>query len=329
MKMRHLAVTVIIAAAVAVPVTPAAAAPPGASPAATTDRPALPSTYVVSTDQGVLPEGIGIAPDGTMYVTGTGNGDVYRGHVTAASMRRFASGAVDGRGFAAGVHADARGRVFVAAKGTLDVYSATGRLIARRAASSGPVGDPFLNDLVITAEAVYVTDSTNAVVWRASLEDGRIGALERWLDVRPLVPGMPAQYWYLNGIDATPDGETLIVASQGLETLLRVDAATAQAEFVDLGDGVSFGPDGLVLRGSYVYGVENYAAPNGEQGVYVAQLDEAMTSGNMVAKVIDPSFDSPTTLALHDGRIYVVNSQFDHTPGTPPYTVSAVDDPLR
>src|SRR6266540_995052 len=253
MKMRHLAVTVIIAAAVAVPVAPAAAAPPGASPAAIADRPALPSTYVVSTDQGVLPEGIGIAPDGTMYVTGTGNGDVYRGHVTAASMRRFASGAVDGRGFAAGVHADARGRVFVAAKGTLDVYSATGRLIARRAASSGPVGDPFHNDLVITAEA----------------------------------------------------------------------------EFVDLGDGVSFGPDGLVLRGSYVYGVENYAAPNGEQGVYVAQLDEAMTSGNMVAKVIDPSFDSPTTLALHDGRIYVVNSQFDHTPGTPPYTVSAVDDPLR
>ncbi len=324
MNLRQLAATVLAVATIAT-----LAAPAAASPGVAAHRPGLPTTYVVSADGGVLPEGIGIAPDGTMYVTSTGTGDVYRGDITDPSMRRFASGAADGRSFAVGVHPDARGRVFVAARETLDVYARTGRLIARRPASSGPVGDPFLNDLVITAEAVYITDSTNAVVWRASLEDGRIGQLERWLDVRPLVPGLPAQYWFLNGIDATPGGETLIVASQGLEALLRVDVATAHAQFVDLGEGVSFGPDGLVLRGSYVYGILNYAAPNGEQGVYIARLTEALTSGNVVTKVIDPSFDSPTTLALHDGRMYVVNSQFDHAPGTPPYTVSAVDDPLR
>jgi sugar lactone lactonase YvrE len=286
----------------------------------------LPATYVVSDQPGVLPEGIGIAPDGTMYVTSTGSGDVYRGHIVEPKMTGFASGDA-GRGFAVGVHPDPQGRVFVAGREALDVYAPDGELVAHRAADAGPVGDPFLNDLVITRNAVYVTDSTNAVVWRASLRDGRIGPLERWLDMRPVVPGMPAQYFFLNGIDATPDGGTLIVSSQGLEALIRVDVASRRVGLVDLG-GHSFGPDGLVLRGTTVYAVLNYAAPHG-QGVYVARLNDELVAGEVVARVIDARFDSPTTLALHLGRVYVVNSQFDLEPGTPPYTVTAIDDPLR
>jgi sugar lactone lactonase YvrE len=191
---------------------------------------------------------------------------------------------------------------------------------------AGPVGEPFLNDLVVTHDAVYVTDSTNAVVWRATLRGPGIGQLQRWLDVRPLVPGLPPQYFFLNGIDATPNGKTLIVSSQGLETVIRVDVATREARIVDLA-GASFGPDGLVLRGTTIYAVLNYAAPAG-QGVYVARLNDDLTAGTVVARVIGPSFDSPTTLALHDGRVYVVNSQLDHPPGTPPYTVVTVPDPL-
>ena len=285
-----------------------------------------PVTYVVSEEPGVVPEGIGIAADGTMYVTSNGTGDVYVGHVSEDRLHSFASGAEAGRNVAAGVHPDQFGRVFVAGRGALDIYSSDGRLIAHRPATAGPVGEPFLNDLVITRDAVYVTDSTNAVVWRARLDGAYIGQLERWLDVRPVVPGMPAQYFFLNGIDATPDGGTLVVASQGLEAMIRVDVTTREASLVDLGN-TSFGPDGLVLRGTTVYAVLNYAAPNG-QGVYVAQLNDELTTGTVVARVIDPSFDTPSTLALHDGRVYVVNSQIDRAPGTPPYTVVTVPDPL-
>ncbi|WP_214408791.1 SMP-30/gluconolactonase/LRE family protein [Sphaerisporangium fuscum] len=319
MSLRRLAATVTVVAALAVGQFGTAAVTYADS--------RLPSRYVVSEEPGVLPEGIGIAPDGTMYVTSTGTGDIYRGHVSQDRLRTFASGRAAGRGYAAGIHPDRRGRVFVATRAALDVHGRDGRLIAHRPATAGPVGDPFLNDLVITRDAVYVTDSTNAVVWRATLEGGRIGQLQRWLDVRPLVPQMPAQYFFLNGIDATPDGKTLIVSSQGLEALIRVDVATREARLVDLG-GASFGPDGLVLRGTTVYAVLNYAAPAG-QGVYVARLGDDLSAGEVVAKVIDPSFDSPTTLAVRNGRVYVVNGQLDHAPGTPPYTVVTVPDPLR
>lgn len=285
------------------------------------------STYLVSDQPGVMPEGIDVRPDGTMYVTGNGNGDVYRGHVTSDRMTRFASGAEVGRSSAAGVHTDRSGRVFVAGIAALDVYGSDGRLIAHRPASAGPVGEPFLNDLAITRDAVYVTDSTNPVVWRASLRDGEIGPLERWFDARPVVPGMPAQYFFLNGIDATPDGDTLLVSSQGLEALIRVEVAGQDASLVDLGSH-SFGPDGFVLRGNTVYAVLNYAAPHG-QGVYVARLNADLSAGQVVERVIDPGFDSPTTLALFDERVYVVNSQLDHAPGTPPYTVTSIEDPMR
>lgn len=285
------------------------------------------STYLVSDQPGVLPEGIDVRPDGTIYVTGNGTGDVYRGHVTSDRMARFASGAEAGRSSAAGVHTDRSGRVFVAGIAALDVYGSDGGLIAHRPASAGPVGEPFLNDLVITRDAVYVTDSTNPVIWRASLRDGEIGPLERWFDARPVVPGMPARYFFLNGIDATPDGDTLLVSSQGLEALIRVEVAGRDANLVDLGSH-SFGPDGFVLRGNTVYAVLNYAAPHG-QGVYVARLNAGLSAGQVVERVIDPGFDSPTTLALFDERVYVVNSQLDHAPGTPPYTVTAIDDPMR
>lgn len=286
-----------------------------------------PSTYVVSEEPGFLPEGIGITPNGTIYVASNGTGDVYTGNVRNPRMHLFASGAAVGRTFAAGVHPDRSGRVFVAGRTALDVYSAGGKLVAHRPATAGPVGEPFLNDLVITKDAVYVTDSTNAVVWRASLHGGHIGQLERWLDVRPVVPAMPPQFFFLNGIDATPDGRTLVVASQGLEAMFRVDVASRHASLIDLGD-TSFGPDGLVLHGKTVYAVLNYAAPDG-QGVYVARLNDDLTAGSVVAKVIDPRFDTPSTLALRDGRVYVVNSQIDTAPGTPPYTVVAIADPLR
>jgi sugar lactone lactonase YvrE len=318
-RLRRLAAVVTAVAALAM-------AQFGSATAAYADR-RLPPTYVVSEDPGVLPEGIGIAPDGTMYVTSTGTGDVYRGHVTEHRLRRFASGTEAGRGFAAGVHPGPQGRVFVAGREALDVYSSGGRLIAHRPATAGPVGEPFLNDLVVTHDAVYVTDSTNAVVWRATLHGTGIGQLQRWLDARPLVPELPPQYFFLNGIDATPNGKTLIVSSQGLQAMIRVDVATRDARIVDLA-GASFGPDGLVLRGTTIYAVLNYAAPAG-QGVYVARLNDDLTAGTVVARVIDPSFDSPTTLALHDGRVYVVNSQLDHPPGTPPYTVVTVPDPLH
>ncbi|SCZ16511.1 hypothetical protein SAMN02745898_11788 [Streptomyces sp. 136MFCol5.1] len=283
----------------------------------------LPRTYVVSRSPGVLPEGIAIDRDGTMYVSSDGTGALYRGTVRDPRLRPFRADGVEDRTSTLGVHTDARGRVFSVGGAELTVHDRRGRLLATRTAQSGPLGASDLNDLVITEDAVYVTDWANPVVHRAEIHGGELGPLEPWLDVRSAFPQFPAQFWLLNGIVADRSGRTLLVASNGTEAVWRVDVATRQVGQLDL-DGASFGADGMLLRGRTLYAVLNYGAPS---GVYVATLDEELRTGVVTHRITGAPFDLPTTLARHNCRLYVVNSQNDAPPGEPPYTVSAIDDP--
>ncbi|MFD5012044.1 SMP-30/gluconolactonase/LRE family protein [Streptomyces chartreusis] len=284
----------------------------------------LPDRYVVSRTEGVLPEGIDVRPDGTMYVSSDGTGALYRGRVTAPQMRPFRADGATARGNTRGIHTDRTGRVFSVGKGRLTVHAPDGRLLDSVDAPNGPLGAPDLNDLVVTPDAVYVTDWANPVVLRASLAGGKVGPLEPWADVRGAFPGFPDRYWLLNGIVADPAGRTVLVASNGTEAVWRIDTATREVSRLDLGD-TSFGADGMVLRGRNLYAVLNYGAPH---GVYIARLDAQLRSGTVVHRVTGDRFDLPTTLARHDCRLYVVNSQNDEPPGTPPYTVTALDDPV-
>lgn len=285
----------------------------------------LPQRYVVSASPGVLPEGIGLGRHGHFYVTSSATGAIYQGRLDRARLRLFAPAGSAGRTSALGVHTDGIGRVFVAGSTALDMYSPSGQLLAHRPAPAGVVGPASLNDLVITSDAVYVTDFANPVVLRAPLSRHRVGALQPWLDLRTVEPGLPAPYWFLNGIVAATDQRTLLVSSQGLGRLLHVDLPSRRVQVVDLGPG-TFAADGMELHGRTLYAVLNYNPPAG-QGVYVADLAPDLLSGRVVAAVTDrfAEFDSPTTLALdRHGRVLVVNSQLDHPPGTPPYTVTAV-----
>lgn len=283
----------------------------------------LPDTYVVSRAPGILPEGITVTRDGTLYVSSDGTGQLFRGHVSTPGLRPFAARGVDDRTSTLGVHTDTRGRLYSVGGATLAVHDARGRLLARRAAEDGPLGAPDLNDLVITPSAVYVTDWANPVVHRAELRHGRLGPLRPWLDIRGALPQFPAQYWLLNGIVADPSGDTLLVASNGTEALWRVDTTSRAVEQVSLG-GESFGADGMLLRGGTLYAVLNHGAP---AGVYIAELSDDLREGAVRHRITGARFDLPTTLARHGCRLYVVNSQLDDPPGEPPYTVSAIDDP--
>ncbi|GAA4884880.1 hypothetical protein [Kitasatospora terrestris] len=286
-------------------------------------RPRLPETYVVSDEPGILPEGIAIGPDGTMVVGSDGTGRLFRGHVDRPRLRPFPAAGIPERASTLGVRLDPAGRVVSVGGAVLSVHGRDGALISRATAPDGPLGPPRLNDLAVTPGAVYVTDWANPSVLRAELRAGLLGPLEPWLDFRPALPGFPAQYWLLNGIVADPAGRTLLVASNGTEALWRVDTATRRIDAVDLGEP-SFGPDGMVLSGRTLYAVLNYGAPT---GVYVARLDDALRTGRVVHRITDAPLVSPTTLARHGGRLYVVNSQLDSRPGTPPYTVTALPDP--
>lgn len=308
---------------------------PGSATAAPADAPSRthpagsrPSTYVVSEEPGVLPEGIGFAPDRrTFYVTSSGTGAVYRGDVRKERMQVFAPAGDAGRTSAAGVHVDRRGRVFVAGRTALDVYDAAGGVVAHRSAPSDLGEEPFLNDLAITRDAVYVTDSANAVVYRAALDGPAVGPLRLWFNARTVEPDFPVYYWYLNGIVADPSGRVLLVAAQGLGALVRVDVPTATGSFVDTA-GASLGADGLLLAGRRtLYAVLNYEPPADGVGLYRLRLSEDWTMATDLRRVPDRGLQDPTTVAIDDRRrLLVVNSQLEHAPGTPPYTVSALSD---
>ncbi|MFJ5829366.1 hypothetical protein [Streptomyces sp. NPDC093089] len=290
-------------------------------PAAARD---LPDTYVVSRAPGVLPEGITITGDGTMYVSSDGTGALHRGRVGRPELTPFPANGLEDRPSSLGVHTDRRGRILSVGGATLTVHDRKGRLLATRTAADGPLGAPHLNDLAVTDDAVYVTDWANPVVHRAEIRaDGGIGPLEPWLDVRSAFPQFPARYWLLNGIVADASGTTLLVASNGTEAVWRVDTSDKGITRLDLGDQ-SFGADGMVLHGRTLYAVLNYGAPH---GVYIARLDEELRTGTVTHRLTDGPFALPTTLARHRCRLYVVNSQLDQPPGRPPYTVSAVADP--
>lgn len=313
--------TAVLFAVTASLVLSAAASAPAAPAAVSWHR--LPKTYVVSRAGGVLPEGIDVRADGTMYVSSDATGTLYRGRVTSPVMHRFHARGIR-RDSSRGVHTDRRGRVFSVGASTLTVHGPSGRLLARVSAPDGPLGAPDLNDLVITPDAVYVTDWANPVVLRADRHGGRVGPLRPWADLRPAAPHFPARYWLLNGIVADASGSTLLVASNGTEAVWRIDTATRQISRLDLG-GQSFGADGMLLRGRVLYAVLNHGAPH---GVYIAELDAALRSGTVTHRITDGRFDLPTTLARRACRLYVVNSQNDQPPGRPPFTVTALGDPV-
>lgn len=262
----------------------------------------LPDTYVLGGPAGAAPEGVTVHVDGTVWVGSSATGRLYRGDVRHPTLHPVEAEGTLERGTTLGLKTDLAGNVWSVGGGTLTVHDRRGRLLSTASAEDGPVGPPTLNDLVITADAVYVTDFANPIVHRAERHGTRVGALRPWLDLRGALPGFPAQYWFLNGIVADWRGATLLVAGNGSEALWRVDTRTRAVEQVDLG-GQSFGADGMSLRGQTLYAIVNYASPN---GLYLVHLDPGLRSGTVTAQRLLPGL--PTTLALHRCRVYVVNA---------------------
>ncbi|MEV6525948.1 superoxide dismutase [Longispora sp. NPDC051575] len=278
--------------------------------------------YVVTREPGASPEGIEVTRDGTMYVTSVATGAVYRGHVCDRALRPFLAPGADGRTSATGVKLDRRDRLFVAgaATGTLFVYDRSGRPLTRRAVDA-PAS--FLNDMAFTSDAVYVTDSVNQTVWRASLTGDRVGPLTPWLTVDAFDP-VPS---FLNGIVTSADGRVLLVAEQGVDVTYRVDLATRAVRALRIADGRAFSGDGLVLEGRRLYGVWNRlnAAGEWEFLTRLVELNRDFTAARVLGdSAAVAGTVGPTTLARDRGRLLWVNSQLPSGAGTPPYLVTEV-----
>ena len=134
----------------------------------------------------------------------------------------------------------------------------------------------FINDVVITREAAYFTDTQAPFLYRVAL--GPAG--EPAADATPIpLPGT----FRTNGIAATPNGEHLFVVDGATAQLYRIDTATHTPVLVDLGGDTLPNADGLLLDGKTLYVVQNFPQQDRRRGA-VARLhvrrDRAASSRN-------------------------------------------------
>lgn len=277
----------------------------------------------------IFPEGIAYDPaTGDFFVGSTETGTVYRGNVEAeaAELTVFLEPGVDGREAVTGMKVDEQRRLWICGRqtGRAFVYdAASGELI--RALETPRADRTLVNDVALTSDAAYLTDSFRPILFRVSHTTDEIGEIEAWLDFA----GTPVEYtadFNLNGIAATPDGRFLIVVHFGNGKLFRVDVEDKAVSEIDLGGDSLTGGDGILLDGQTLYVVRD------EEGVIVpVELAADLTSGEVGRGFGDPSFDYPTTIAKYDDRLLVVNSQLDMAGGeaapTLPFTVSSIRIP--
>ena len=146
------------------------------------------------------PEGIAVGEDSTFYVGSLRDGDIYRGDLRSGKGKRFVD--VDNR-VAVGMRVDdARDWLVVAggATGRAWVYDTEDGTTAARL-RLGPRDATFSNDVAITQDALYFTDTFAARIYKVPIRaDGTFGATKA---ITVTGPAAATGGFGLNGIDST------------------------------------------------------------------------------------------------------------------------------
>lgn len=273
--------------------------------------PVRPFPKTIALPDGFGPEGIAVGAGGSFYAGSLGTGAVYRGDLRTGGGSVLIPGR-PGAG-AAGLEVDQRGRVFVAGAftGQAFVYHAsTASLLATY--ELGSPGADFINDVVVTADGAYFTDSFRPVIHRVPVAPGgQLGAAHT-IPFSGDISYVAGQF-NVNGIGATPDGKTLVIVQTNTGKLFTLDPSTGVTDEIELVGGDVAGGDGLLLDGKTLYVVQNFAE-------LIARVDLApdLSGGAVSVRVGDPDLDIPTTIAEFGDRLYAVNARFTtpQTPGT-------------
>ena len=281
---------------------------------------AAPAPQTVPLQEGSQPEGIAAGGDGTFYAGARSDGAIYAGDVRTGERRLLAAGSpgAAARGmqlawgsrllWVAGDVRDPDGGESTTS--TVTAYDTrTGEQVQRIVVP----GQRFLNDVQVTRDAVYVTDSlSNELV---VVRGGTFTLLPMTGDYPATTTGFGA-----NGIRLLPTGD-LVVVNSSTGDLYRVDPATGVADRIELtGPDLTSG-DGLALRGTTLYVVYGF----GRDGIATVRLAEDGRSGAVGRELVDDDLDRPTTAVRIGNALYAVNGRFQVPPTpTTPYDVVRV-----
>lgn len=276
---------------------------------------------VIDLPNGWLPEGIVTGRGPVIYSGSRANGAIYAASLLTGEGEILVPGQT-GR-VAVGLSFDARTNyIFVAGgnTGKAWIYDADTGAEVREYILTAP--GTFINDVIVTRDGAYFTNSALAEYYRVPLGPGGEPADPADVETIPLsgewqqVPGFNA-----NGIEALPNGNTLIIVNSTQGTLYSVEARTGVATLIDLGGASVSAGDGILLVG----GRTLFVVRNRLNLIAVVELAPDLSSGEVVREITQSNFDVPTTIAKWANQLYVVNARFT-TPPTPttPYTIVRV-----
>jgi hypothetical protein len=282
-----------------------------------------PGPEIIPLPDGFRPEGIVLARSPYGYAGSLADGAIYRFNLLTGEGSLLVAGA-EGR-VAVGLAYDKHTNYLFVSGGTTGnayVYDATTG--AEASVYQLTTEDTtFINDAIVTREAVYFTDSSRPVYYRLPLSPG--GGLPEPTAVEEIPLGgdfvfVPGAF-NSNGIEATPGGRWLLIVHSSRGELYRVEPETGVATLIDLGGGAVPSGDGLLRDGHTLYVVQNFL-----NQIAVIDLGAEFSEGAITEVISDPNFRIPTTIAGLGPYLYVVNARFD-TPPAPDteYEVVRID----
>ena len=263
-------------------------------------------------------EGIAAGRGTTFYAGDLFAGDIFRGDVQHGTAELFID-APAGRQ-AVGMVADlAHELLFVAGGFTGQGYvydTGTGATVATyQFASSGGL----VNDVALTKDGAWFTDSFQAKLYFVPVSAAGVPGPFSTLALSGPAADTSGDF-NLNGIQATSNGKTLIVAHSSNGALYTVDPVTGASATIA---GVSVpNVDGIVLDGTRLWAVRNF-----DNQIARVRLSPHLTSGVVEEVITSDLFQVPATAARFGSRLAVANAKFDT--GFPPtadqYEVVVVD----
>lgn len=277
------------------------------------------------------PEGVTVDPaSGAIYTNSANTGVVFRVDPETGAVVQVAdpldlgdSPPAKPVSVALGLKADGQGRLWVAGArtGSMHVVDiATGQRLARFTTPEGPW---LINDVALTSDAAYFTDTLRPVLWRVARDSVADAVLEPWLSFE----GTVLEYGEepnLNGIVATPDGRYLIVVLMKTGRLFRIDTRTREVAAIDAGASALDGGDGLALIAQRLFLVRQSA---GE--VVALDLSPDLLTAVERKRIKPTELAWPATVAVRGDQLIVANSQLNRRgSGDPVLPFSLVSIPL-
>ena len=282
----------------------------------------------VALPDGLRPEGITSGPGSTYYVGSLADGRIVTGNLCRGTSRELLAGAT-GRQIR-GLAYDRRSELVwaVGNVGTVAhvwaVHASTGVVVSDVVVP----GAVFLNDLVITRSAVWVTDSRVDRLTRIALSHrgASLGSEPTFVALSGAWPAGDGSAVNANGIRRLPDG-SLILNNSRVGGLWRVSPSTGATTAIPVsgGPGLVAG-DGLELEGRTLFDVRG-SAPT-EVSVLKLSRDRTGWRATWVTALTDATLDVPSTATYAAGALWAVNARFGvPSPETASYVITRL--PVR